>query len=301
MASALVEAERLGLDCLQVFTKNQQQWKVRPLEPDAVTEWKHELDRLGWHDRIVSHASYLINLASPDDALWEKSIDLMGVEIDRCEDLAIPFLVHHPGSSTTSSAECGLERIAQAYKRLLAARRELRTILCLENTVGSGSHLGRTFEELAFLRARIIELTDRPDHVACCIDTCHAHAGGYDLATRESADSALRELERHVGLRHVRVLHMNDSKGAMGSRLDRHAHIGEGTIGNGTSGARLAASGFGSFMNNPALAGVPKILETPKEDSPKGTPMDQINARRLRRLTQNSDPAGRSGQTRRRG
>lgn len=284
MANALREAERLGFDTVQVFTKNQQQWKVPPLTEEAIGEWTGELDRLGWRGRTVSHASYLINLASPDDELWAKSVDLMTVEIERCEALSIPFLVHHPGAYTTSTREEGLARIAKAYAELLKRTSGFETVMCLEDTVGSGSNLGRTFDELAGLRTMIVDRTGADKRVGYCIDTCHAHAGGYDLSTRAGAEAAIQELDATCGLGNVRVLHMNDSKGAAGSRKDRHAHLGEGTIGGGTSHKSLSRSGFAAVVTCGAWSGVPKILETPKEDTPRGTPMDQVNLRRLRRL-----------------
>lgn len=287
MHKALLEAERLGLDTVQVFTKNQQQWRVPPLDPGAVTAWTTEMKRLGWQGRTVAHASYLINLASPDDELWAKSVDLMRVEIERCETLGIPYLVHHPGACTTSTPEDGLRRIVKAYKRLFRETRGYQTVSCLENTVGSGSNHGRTFEELADLRARIVEATGAPDRIGFCFDTCHAHAGGYDLATRAGAEAVLDRWDALCGLGRLRVLHMNDSKTPCGSRRDRHAHIGEGTIGGPArrpTRARLAASGFAAVVNRPELQGVPKILETPKETTAAGTPKDLINLSRLKRL-----------------
>ncbi len=284
MERALIQAERLGFDTVQVFTKNQQQWNVRPLDDRAIADWLGELHRLGWQDRTVSHASYLINLASPDDDLWKKSIALMQIEIERCEALSIPYLVHHPGAYTTSTRERGLKRIARAYKELFRRTRGMRTILCLENTVGSGSNLGRTFEELALLRADIIDRTGEPDRVAYCFDTCHAHAGGYDMSTTTLADFALKLFDEHCGIEHIRVVHLNDSKGEVGSRRDRHAHIGEGTIGRGTTRPQLSRSGFASVLRHPALRTAPKILETPKETTKAGTPMDAINLRRLKRI-----------------
>ncbi|MEL7472611.1 MAG: deoxyribonuclease IV [Planctomycetota bacterium] len=289
MTNALDEARRLKLDSVQVFTKNQQQWKVKPLADSAVRDWIAGLDELGWRDRTVAHASYLINLASPDDELWNKSIDLMTVEIERCHELSVPFLVHHPGAYTTSTAARGLKRIALAYKALFKRTNGAGVVSCLEDTVGSGSNLGRTFDELAELRGMICEATGEPDRVGFCLDTCHAHAGGYDLSTRAGGEAALAEFDRLCGFDHLRVMHLNDSIGGVGSRKDRHAHIGEGTIGarlkkDGTLTPNVRASGFAAVVNEPALAGVPKILETPKGENDAGTPFDTLNLRRLKRL-----------------
>jgi len=295
MANALRDAESLQLDCVQVFTKNQQQWKVKPLAEAEIREWTAELSRLGWSAgkgqpaRTVSHASYLINLAAPDPELWGKSIDLMTEEIVRCELLGIPLLVHHPGAFTTSTREEGLVRIVRAYAELFSRTKGYRTVSCLENTVGSGSNLGREFGELAAVRAKIIEATGEASRVGFCFDTCHAHAGGYDMSTRVGADAVLDEFDATCGLAHMRAIHLNDSKGAVGSRLDRHAHIGEGTIGGPSTRpttARLAKTGFAAIVNRAILRDVPMILETPKGETKGGTPFDTINLNRLRKLVE---------------
>lgn len=284
MTNALHAGEELGFDTVQVFTKNQQQWKVKPLDETAVHDWLSELDRLGWKGRTVTHASYLINLASPDDELWAKSIDLMTVEIERCEALSIPYLVHHPGAFTTSDFDSGLTRIADAYTELFRRTKGFATVSCLENTVGSGSNLGRTFEELGDLRSRILDRVSEPERVGFCFDTCHAHAGGYDMSSRASADAVLDEFDRLCGLAHMRCLHLNDSLKELGSRRDRHAHIGEGTITKppGNKGQALKDSGFAAVVNRPELAGRPMILETPKGDDDQGRPHDLRNLRRLK-------------------
>ena len=286
MENALLEAESLGLDGVQVFTKNQQQWKVKPLTDEAIAAWRTEVDRLGWQQRTASHASYLINLASPDDALWEKSIGLMTLEIERCEALGIPFLVHHPGAFTTSDEQSGEKRIIAAYRKLLKATKGFETVCCLENTVGSGSNLGRTFEQLARLCEGIIEATGAEDRVGFCFDTCHAHAGGYDMSTRASADDALDQFGATCGLASLHVLHMNDSKVPFDSRKDRHEHIGAGSIGKppGRRTQPLKASGFAAVMNRKELADRLKVMETPKGDDEHGKPFDRANARRLRGL-----------------
>jgi deoxyribonuclease-4 len=285
MVNALHEGEGLGLDTVQVFTKNQQQWKAKPLDNTMLAEWRAEMSRLGWTGRTVSHASYLINLASPDGVLWERSVDLMTDEIERCEALAIPFLVHHPGAYTTSTPAEGLTRIAAAYKELFRRTRGVSVVACLESTVGSGSNLGRTFEELALLRGMIVEATGEPGRVGFCLDTCHLHAGGYDLSRRDAAAAVLDEFDRVCGMGHLKVLHVNDSKGEAGSRRDLHAHLGEGTIGR----RGLGRSGFASFVNHPHVRGIPKILETPKGTNKAGTPYDTLNLRRLKRLIELSE------------
>lgn len=283
MANALHEARALGLDCVQVFTKNQQQWSAPALADGVVETWLAALRELGWDSakgspgpsRVVSHASYLSNLASPDDALRLKSLALMRDELDRCERLAIGLLVFHPGAATGSTREEGLERIAQGVASLLAAARTGSWVLCLENVAGAGTTLGRTLDELAWLRARAIELGAPSGRVGFCLDTCHAHAAGYDLSTRAGGEAFVAQVDRVLGLAHVRVLHLNDSKGGVSSRLDRHQHIGEGTIG---------PAGFAGVLACAPWREIPKILETPKGQTPDGVAFDTINVARLRAL-----------------
>jgi deoxyribonuclease-4 len=310
MVNALLEAESLGLDTVQVFTKNQQQWKASPLDEGVVREWHAHLARLGWQGRSVSHASYLINLASVSDDLWSKSVDLMTLEIERCEVLGIPFLVHHPGSFTGTTLDHGLRRITDAYVEIFRRTRGYKTISCLEGTVGAGSLIGGRFEHLASLRASIAAAAGEPDRVGFCLDTCHMHAAGYDMSTRTAATEALAEFDQVCGMQHLKVFHINDSKGAMGSRLDRHQHIGEGTIGGGLKRptfAKLAASGFAAVVNHPRCRAIPKILETPKEEA-RGKPakasrapaapskrLDSINLRRLKSLIENRSAQGQPG------
>lgn len=307
MALALREAKTLGLDCVQVFTKNQQQWKAPPLKPDAVAAWRADLAELAasaWapgnaapesHQaapapRTVSHASYLINMASPDAALRDASIALMRDELDRCEQLAIPLLVFHPGAFTSGTAETGLANIADACSRLIDERPDRSVTLCLENVAGAGSTLGRTFEELADLRGRIAAKTGRPDRIGFCLDTCHAHAAGYDLSDAQAAARALSDADRVIGLQNIRVIHANDSKGAAGSRLDRHEHIGRGTIG---------LAGFAAVVGHDRLGRLPIIMETPKVDAPGQAggapmPMDRVNAAILRALAAGGIAEGRA-------
>jgi deoxyribonuclease-4 len=316
MVNALREAQALGLDTVQVFTKNQQQWKARPLDPGMVSEWSAVVREIGF-DRggpadalgrrrggITSHASYLINLAAPAEDLWEKSVDLMVDEVERCEALGIPFLVHHPGAFTTSTLDEGLARIAAAYKRVFARTRGYAVVSCLEGTVGAGSQIGGPFEELARLRALILDATGEPSRVGFCLDTCHMHAAGYDMATRAAGEESLAEFDRVCGLDHLRAFHINDSKGACGSHLDRHDHIGHGLIGGppgpeGVTKHRLMDSGFAAVVNHPRLAGVPKHLETPKEETGDGRAWDTVNVARLRALIpggEGSWPAGVAGE-----
>jgi len=304
MVNALLEGETLGLDCVQVFTKNQQQWKAKPLDPGMVRDWHLKVGELKWnaggpHGRggIVSHSSYLINLASVNDELWAKGVDLMTDEIERCETLGIPYLVHHPGSHVGGDLETGLSRIANAYGEIFRRTKGARTVSCLEGTVGAGSTIGAPFEHLCTLRARIVETTGEPDRIGFCLDTCHLHAAGHDLSTRSAAESVLNAFDTQCGVGNLHVLHVNDSKGPLASKLDRHDHIGHGWIGGGAtkhtgegtfSAAKLRSSGFAAVLNHPRIRVIPKIMETPKgvRETPSGrsTSWDQINLKRLRGL-----------------
>jgi deoxyribonuclease IV len=312
MHLALIEAEKLGLETVQVFTKNQQQWKAPPLSQEGIAAWHAELKRLGWEDRTVSHASYLINLASGDDELWNKSIDLMTDEIERCAALSIPYLVQHPGSFVRSTLEDGLARIAAAYKELFTRTRGMKVVCCLEGTAGAGSHIGGKFEHLRDLRAMIGAATGQESRVGFCLDTCHLLVAGYDVRTKASAAAVLEEFDALCGLQQLKVWHLNDSKGKLGSHLDRHEHIGLGYVAGSPSehtkgktkakdagpsarevtAKQLGASGFAAIMQHKAFAKVPMILETPKEEAKLSKTQavadrwDVINASRLRQLAQ---------------
>jgi deoxyribonuclease-4 len=301
MINALTEADRLGMDTVQVFTKNQRQWKFKPLDEGDKAAWLTKLAELGWEDRTVSHDSYLINLASPNDELWEKSIVTMREEIERCEALKIRHLVSHPGAHMKEGVEEGCRKIARAYKRVFKETRGYETVVCLENTAGGGTTLGRTFEELAMLMEMIGEEAgdDADGRVGFCFDTCHALAAGYDLASHangdgtgkkrtkaqaeELADGVLDEFDAVCGLEHMRVLHMNDSVGGRGSRRDRHAHIGE---------ANVAMGAFSAVVNRAELAGRPMILETPKGEDEKGRENDTVNLNKLKKLVRAGAGAG---------
>lgn len=310
MVNALIEAQKLGMNTVQVFTKNQQQWAPTPLDAGVAREWCSILTQWGWDSggptqrgRVVSHASYLINLASPNDELWEKSIALMRIEIERCEQLNIAYLVHHPGAFTTSSRDEGIARIIKAYARLHKDMPGFRTCMCLEGTAGSGSNLGAAFEDLKDLREGIASVTARPGSIGFCLDTCHLHAAGHDMSSKEAARATLARFDALCGLQHIQVWHLNDSKGGLGSHLDRHDHIGLGCVGGqgampppkGTvktpldpTPQSLANSGFAAVVEAFASKHVPMILETPKEDpkEAKGKPLaqmhDSVNLARLR-------------------
>jgi deoxyribonuclease-4 len=270
MHNALLEAEGFGFDTVQVFTKNQQQWKCKPLDLEAIQLWTTHRDRLKFKF-TVSHDSYLINLASPDDRLWQASIDLFVEELLRCAQLGIPYLVTHPGAHVGSGEEAGLSRIAAGLDESHSRVPADSVVTCLEITAGQGSSLGYRLEHLA----EIIERSRNPERLAVCLDTAHLFAAGYDIRGKEY-DSFRKQLEKLIGLSRIKVLHLNDSKKELGSRVDRHEHIGLGKIGE---------TGFIPLLRDPAWKDIPKILETPKGPGPQGQQWDAINLKMLKSLT----------------
>jgi deoxyribonuclease-4 len=269
MHHALLSAEKYGMDTVQVFTKNQQQWKCRPLDQACIDEWSKHQRRLNFK-KTVSHDSYLINLASMDDALWKKSVDLFVEEVTRCKLLGIPYLVTHPGAHLGNGEETGLKRVAKALDVVHQRVGPCDVITCLEITAGQGSSLGYRLEHLA----EIIELVKEPKRLGVCLDTAHLFAAGYDFRGRKYAKFR-KELASTIGLKRVKVLHLNDSKKSLGSRVDRHDHIGRGQIG---------LDGFRPIVRDDAFAKVPKILETPKAKAEDGREWDEINLETLRSL-----------------
>lgn len=263
MALGPARGVAIGATAIQVFTKTPSQWREPVLEPGAVAAFRAELRASGLR-AVVSHDSYLINLASPDEALRARSIAAFVGELERCRALGIPWVVSHPGNYIDDRA-AGLERNARAYADCLA-RVPGDVGVLIEGTAGAGTALGSSFEELRALR-EAVPPAHRP-RVAFCLDTAHLHAAGYDVAA--GLEVVWERFDRQVGLPLLKCLHLNDSKGAAGSHLDRHQWIGEGTIG---------PEPFRRIMRDPRLAAVIKIIETPKGDNPV-----RHDRRMLRRL-----------------
>lgn len=258
------------MDTVQVFVKNQRQWKAPPLDPDDVEQWKSLCGKPDFGP-TVAHATYLINLASGDKVLHARSRDAFAGELRRCDELGIPYLVVHPGSPKDDGAEAGIARVAQALDHIFAKHPDLTTMPLLETTAGQGKSLGRTFAEL---RA-IIEQVKEPERMGVCIDTCHVFAAGYDIRTPAGYAALTDEADQTVGLQRVRCWHFNDSVGPCGSHLDRHAHIGEGELGS---------QAFGHVLADERFDDVPMILETPKGEDERGRNFDRLNLQRLRRI-----------------
>ena len=267
---AVERARDLKADCLQIFVKSPSQWRFADLPEDEIQRFRVAAREAGLAV-VLGHASYLLNLASPADTLWQRSCRCLLEEWDRCDRLGLAGLVVHPGAHMGSGEEAGLARIALALTRLRAERPQCRTRLLLETTAGGGSILCGRMEHLG----RLLATCDPDDRwLGVALDTCHLFAAGYDLRTPESLAKTLREIDDHVDLSRVGAIHANDAKGALGSGLDRHEHIGRGTLGR---------EAFRLLVNHPALARMAFILETPKEDS-RGRAMDPVNLRALRRL-----------------
>ena len=275
VAEAPARGAAIGATAIQLFTKTPNQWREPTLDAAVVDRFRAELTR---HDigMVVAHDSYLINLASPDDALRAKSMRSFTAELRRCHALGIPWVVSHPGNYMDERA-AGLERNARGYAACLAAVPGSVGVL-IEGTAGAGTALGATFEELRALRDAMPEAARA--RVAFCLDTAHLHAAGYDVAG--GIMGVWEEFDRVIGLDLLRCLHLNDSKAGRGSHLDRHEWIAEGTIG---------AQAFRHIMRDPRLAPVIKIIETPKLDDP--VQHDRRMLRRLRAYARVTAPAGR--------
>jgi deoxyribonuclease-4 len=264
----------VGCDTIQLFTKSNRQWGAKPLTEEEVAAFKAALAEAGISP-VVAHDCYLINLAAPDATVWARSLAAFREEMERAERLGIPYLVTHPGAHLGAGEPAGIARVAEALNRLHAALPPLALMVLLETTAGQGTSLGRRFEELA----AILERVERPERVGICLDTCHLFAAGYDLRTPAGYEAAMRELALTLGIDRVRAIHLNDSKSGLGSRVDRHTHIGEGAL--GTAAFRL-------LLNDSRFRGVPMILETPKDDD-DGT-ADRRNLALLRRLIRREGP-----------
>lgn len=262
---AAIEAKALGLRSLQIFTKNASRWVQRPIKDSEADRFREAVQEWGSHP-VASHDSYLINLASPKKELWNKSIEAFSDEIERAEKLELDFLVMHPGAHVGSGVDAGIDRIATGMKKCFDRVPHGKTRVLLENTAGGGSTMGRSFEELQ----NLLDAIDDPSRVGVCLDSCHLFAAGYDLRTDSGYASTIKELQATVGARRVFCWHLNDSRGDLGSHLDRHEHIGDGMIGK---------SGFKRILKDSRFLGIPKILETAKEDD-----MDRVNLKVLRRL-----------------
>ncbi|MCP4590550.1 MAG: deoxyribonuclease IV [bacterium] len=269
LENAVQAAVEVGCECLQIFVKNQRQWTAPELTADQIARFKHAVRQSGVRP-VVAHATYLINLASPDDATWRRSINALTDELLRCEALGIRALVVHPGAHVGEGLDTGIARIVSALDEIHQRTGSLRARLALETTAGQGTAIGAEVAEIG----RILETVQHPRRLRVCVDTCHVFAAGYDIRKPEAYASLIEELRTHVGLGNISCIHLNDSKRACGSRVDRHDHVGQGKIGK---------AGLARVVNDTHLATIPKILETPKGTDGRGTDLDRANLKRLRK------------------
>ncbi len=262
-------AQAAGCATVQLFTKNNNQWHAPALDFEHIARFRAALDETKITEP-VAHASYLINLASPDDVLWNRSIDALVVEVERCHGLGIGDLVVHPGAHMGSGEEMGLDRVARALDLALERTRSLRVTIDLETTAGQGTCLGARIEHLQ----GALERAQHRDRLGICADTCHLFAAGYAMDTQAEYDGTISRIAECVGLDRLRVWHVNDSLRGLGSRVDRHAGIGLGLMGLGP---------FRHLLNDPRFRDSRLILETPK-GIVDGEDLDVRNLRILRDL-----------------
>ena len=274
--NALIAGNALGCDCLQIFVKNQRQWEAPPLTDAQIEMWQHT-----WRENpcspVVAHGTYLVNLASGDRVIRRRSIKEFAQGVQRCAALSVSGLITHPGSHNGDGEAKGIARVIAALREILERTAACPTTVLLEVTAGQGSCLGYRFEHLA----EMIEGAGGGDRLGVCLDTCHLHAAGYDLANEEGYGRMVGDLLRNVRIEQVRCIHVNDSVKGAGSRVDRHAHIGQGTIGR---------EGFRRLLRDERFVGLPMILETPKEVEGDDRDYDVVNLAVLRGLAGQTAP-----------
>lgn len=251
---------------IQVFTKSSNQWRAAKLSEEDVQTF-HDTRRETGVSPEMAHDSYLINLGSPRANLWKKSVSSFRTELERAERLGIPNMVAHPGAHTGSGEKEGMAKIVKAIRQILKETDGWKVRVLLETTAGQGTTIGNRFDQLGEMLSRI----GRPERTGVCLDTCHVFAAGYDWTTAEGYQAMWDEFDEEVGLSMLKAFHLNDSKGPLGGRLDRHEHIGKGQIGSGP---------FGRLMRDARFQSTPMVLETPKEEEES----DRTNLALLRRL-----------------
>ena len=264
---AFTRIQEVQGESLQIFLSNQRQWRTVPLTSQMVEDFRQQWKENGYMP-VAAHDSYLINLAAPDPTTLEKSVAAFADELERAAALEIPFLITHPGSHRGAGVEAGLERFVENMDRAIIRSKTSTVVVLIENTAGQGTNLGSTFEEISF----IISKSRYGEGLGVCFDTSHAFAAGYDIRTRVTYEDTLSRFDQIVGLEKLKFFHINDSKRPLGSRVDRHEHIGKGKIG---------LAGFRLLLNDPRFQHHPMVLETPKG---KELEEDKANLRVLRSL-----------------
>lgn len=249
---ALERGRKVGCQTVQIFTKSNNQWQAPPITREQAGAFARAVKESGIGP-VFAHSAYLINVGSPDKATFERSKQALKVELERASALGLAFLVLHPGSHKETGEEKCLQRIAAAARWALDQAPKSPVRLLYETAAGQGSCVGHRFEHLD----QLLQRTGRPERTGICLDTCHLFAAGYDFRTPAAYERTMAELDRVVGLTQVKAVHLNDSKKELGSRVDRHEHIGQGRIG---------LEGFRCLLNDPRLGEVPMVLETPKDE-----------------------------------
>ena len=250
LEKAFERGKSVGCETIQIFSKNSNQWKAKPIIDSEARAFKAAMAETAIGPVLV-HDSYLINLGHPDRTAWGKAVQAFVDELHRCEQIGAAFLIAHPGAHVGSGEEEGLAQIARGISAAHEQTRGFKTRVLLETTAGQGTTLGHRFEHLA----RLFELIDEPERVGVCIDTCHLLAAGYDIRTAKSYAAVFKRFDEIVGLKRIEAFHLNDAKKPIGSRVDRHEHIGKGFIG---------LEGFRALMRDRRFEKVPMVLETPK-------------------------------------
>jgi len=247
-------ARKIGCTAFQIFSRNPRGWTAKPLTPDDVRLFKNKLASSGINRRdVIVHMPYLPNLSGPDGEFYNKSVETLVGEMQRCIALDIPYLVIHLGSHLGKGQASGIKQLVKAIETARTKIREGGPMVLLENNAGQKNSVGANFEELR----TILDRLDDPKRFGICIDTCHLFASGYDLRKKSDVDKTLEKFDTIVGLKNLKFIHLNDSKGPLGSNLDRHEHIGLGMIGG---------EGMSAFLNHPAIRELPVIMETPIDE-----------------------------------
>ena len=269
-ADKAIERGRLtGCETIQIFTRGNMQWRSRPLRAEEIAAFKTLRADAGITP-VFAHDSYLINFGATNPVTLRMSIEGMVDELQRADALGLPFVVSHPGAHMGAGEDAGLRRVADSVKEIFRQTRGSAVKIALETTAGQGTNLGYRFEHLADIIARV-----GPERLAVCVDTCHLLAAGYDIRTPKSFAAVAKEFGRVIGWKLLAAVHLNDSKTPLGSRVDRHEHIGKGHVGK---------EAFRLMLNHPHFSRVPGVLETPKGNFEDVSPLDKANLRLLRSL-----------------
>ncbi len=262
LENAFTEAASLNIDTMQIFTRNQRQWKAKPVSGDEQSAFKKSFgaSQIGV---AFSHCSYLINLAAENDEIREKSVNALSDEVERCTQLGLAWCILHPGAAGSQDFETAMDKIAEGINEVYKRNEGTTVMVLLENTAGQGTSVGGSFENLAQIRKKI-----KSRLIGYCFDTCHAYAAGYDIRTESGCHDTFKKFDTLLGLDNLKVFHLNDSKGELGSHLDRHENIGKG---------KLGLEPFRYIMNE--FKETAKVIETPKEGD-----WDTVNLKLLRSL-----------------